>query len=69
MNTWDAALNSQNMLIANEAEQPKWWPQVIQRMVRLASTDSRVKAALAYSQQFFIEANPNQADAILMAAQ
>lgn len=64
MNTWDAALNSQNMLIVKEAEQPKWWPQVIQRMVRLTSTDTGVKAALVYCQQFFIQANPNHADAI-----
>lgn len=69
MNSWDAALSSQNMLDAAEAEQPKWWPQVILRMVRLASTDARVKTALAYSQPLFTQAAPLQADAILMAAQ
>jgi len=66
VSSWDGAMNSQNMLKAGE-DKPKWWPQVVERLARLSKNDPKVKAALTYGQPLFVQAAPEQEDAIRIA--
>lgn len=69
MNTWDNALDSRDMIDPGRKEVPKWWPQVVARLAHLASTDAKVKAALAYDLDLFVQASPGQAEALRAAVQ
>jgi hypothetical protein len=69
MNTWDSALDSRDMIDPDIGEKRKWWPQVIARLTRLARTDPKVKTALAYNLDLFVQATPDQAEALRTMAQ
>lgn len=63
MNSWDHAVNSQEMTALDQAV-PKWWPQVVARMIRLSETDAKVKAMLVEEQALLVKATPDHADAL-----
>lgn len=63
MNSWDNALNSQDMTAPDQAV-PQWWPQVVARMIQLSKTDLKVKTVLVEEQELFMKSVPDQADAL-----
>lgn len=64
MNTIDAAIDTRDMLDHDHNERPQWWPQVVGRLVLLAQTDPQVKAALLSNLDQFVEASPENAEAL-----
>lgn len=65
MSSWDSAIYSHDML--DRSNRQNWWPQVVERLTRLANTNPKVKMALTYGQPLFVQAAPDQADAIRIA--
>lgn len=63
MNSWDSAVNSQDMTVLDQTA-PKWWPQVVARMIRLSETDAKLKAMLVEEQALLVNATPDHADAL-----
>ena len=63
MNSWDSAVNSQDMTVLDQTV-PKWWSQVVARMIRLSETDAKVKSVLFEEQALFVMAAPDHADAL-----
>lgn len=66
MSTWDSALDSRDML-AGAPSKPLWWPQVVERLARLANTDPAIKNMLASNTGAFVKAAPEQADVVRAA--
>lgn len=67
MSSWDSAIDSRDML--DQTNRQNWWPQVVERLTRLANTDPKVKAALTDRQSLFVQAAPDHANAILTLTQ
>lgn len=64
MNTWDSALDSREMVDLGHSEKPKWWSQVVGRMIQLSKTDAKVKAALVSNLDMFVQATPEHVHAL-----
>lgn len=60
------ALDSSDMAEPSK-NHPKWWPQVVSRMTRLAPTNGEVKEALTFSESLFVLSLPDQKQAISVA--
>lgn len=67
MDSWDGALSTQSMVDPDLHEKPKYWSQVVERLIRLAKDKPDVKAALAFNTDLFIQSAPSQAEAIKAA--
>lgn len=63
MNSWDSAVNSQDMTVLNQTV-PKWWGQVVERMIRVSERDDKVKAMLIEEQALLAKAAPDHIDAL-----
>lgn len=68
MNSWDGAINSQDMMASDKAP-PKWWSQVVLRMIQLSETNSKLKTVLAENQALFVQVSPEHADLLRTLAQ
>ena len=60
MSSWDSAIDSRDMT-EDTANKPMWWPQVVERLSRLAKVDPAVKEMLASNADSFVKAAPEQA--------
>jgi hypothetical protein len=68
MDAWDSALDSRDLVATSPGDQPKWWPQIVLRLIKLADSNPAVKTALAYDLDLFVQAAPTQASALWKAA-